>query len=233
MAISRGVAGPLGARREAQPRLPISGIGEPSIGKDEQLAQIFRNMRLALKVSREALARRFATRVATIEDFEAGAIDALPHWPETVRLVRAYCELLKMDPAPILWRLQSRLQVAGRAPRPVQAPGPRARWPSRGRAKSSPRLPSAGPRSRGRRARRLFALSAPIAILIAAVVLAQAAPIPLYQASRILPEPVGSSVRRALDFVLLVSAPRRDGLRWIDVADPRVRKVDKLQTEAR
>jgi len=32
---------------------------------------------------------------------------------------------------------------------------------------------------------------------------------------------------------VLYSAPRRDGLRWIDVGDPQLRKVDKLQTSTR
>ena len=51
-----------------------------------------------MNVSRETIARRLATRAATIDDFEAGAVTALPHWKETERIVRGYCELLRLDP---------------------------------------------------------------------------------------------------------------------------------------
>jgi hypothetical protein len=33
-----------------------------------------------------------------------------------------------------------------------------------------------------------------------------------------------------MDLFVLYSAPRRDGLRWIDVGDPRLRKIDKQQS---
>jgi len=32
---------------------------------------------------------------------------------------------------------------------------------------------------------------------------------------------------------VLITAPRRDGLRWIEVGDPRLRKADKLDTSTR
>ena len=44
---------------------------DPSTWRDEELAQIFRNMRLAMKVSRETIARRLATSVASVETFES------------------------------------------------------------------------------------------------------------------------------------------------------------------
>ena len=33
--------------------------------------------------------------------------------------------------------------------------------------------------------------------------------------------------------MVLLTAPNRDGLRWIDVSDPQMRKADKLPTESR
>src|SRR5262245_57283047 len=87
----------------ADARLHISAINEPMAGRDEQLGQIFLNMRRAMNVSRETIARRLATHTSTIDDFEAGAITALPHFKETTRIVRGYCELLRIDPEPILW----------------------------------------------------------------------------------------------------------------------------------
>ena len=76
----------------------VSAVSEPLPGRDEQLGQIFINMRRAMNVSRETIARRLATRAQTIDDFEAGAVTALPHWKETERIVRGYCELLRLDP---------------------------------------------------------------------------------------------------------------------------------------
>ena len=37
-------------------------------------------------------------------------------------------------------------------------------------------------------------------------------------------------VRAVFDYVVLLTAPRREGLRWIEVGDPRLRKADKLVT---
>src|SRR5262245_62329440 len=84
--------------------------GDVVAGRDEQIGKIFRNMRTALKVPRDALARRLATSPAVIDSFEAGAITALPHWKETERIVRSYCDLLRFDPEPVLWRLRSQFQ---------------------------------------------------------------------------------------------------------------------------
>ena len=67
-----------------------------------------------MRLSREALARRLATTPGTIDDFETGTISNLPHWRETTRIVRGYCETLRLDPDPILWRIQNHL----RAPEP-------------------------------------------------------------------------------------------------------------------
>ena len=95
--------------------------GEPSSLRDEQLGQIFRNMRLTMKVSRETIARRLATSTASIDTFEAGAIGALPHGKETERIVRGYCELLRLDPEPILWRIRGHMQNSGEPARHVHA----------------------------------------------------------------------------------------------------------------
>jgi len=59
------------------------------------------------------------------------------------------------------------------------------------------------------------------------------APRPLYRAAILLPDPLESAVRAGLDSVILLTAPHREGLKWIDVGDPQLRKADKLQTTAR
>ena len=49
----------------------------------------------------------------------------------------------------------------------------------------------------------------------------------------LLPGPAEAAVRAGVDYVVLLAAPRREGLRWIEMGDPRLRKADKLQTSAR
>ena len=52
-----------------------------------------------MRLPREALARRLGTTHRTIEDLENGALSSLPHWRETVRIVRGYCEIAAARPA--------------------------------------------------------------------------------------------------------------------------------------
>ena len=42
------------------------------------------------------------------------------------------------------------------------------------------------------------------------------------------PGPIASVVRGTNDFILYYTSPKRDGLRWIEVDDPRTRRTDKL-----
>jgi hypothetical protein len=220
------------------PRIYVGANGDASALRDEELGQIFRNMRLTLKVSRETIARRLATTVSTIDNFEAGAVTALPHGKETERIVRGYGELLRVDPEPIFWRIRGHMQALASqarsaAPRavPTQTTAGRAAPRSRPVVKSE-RAKIRSPRRR-LGARTLFALSAPVALIAAVVYLAHAAPRPLYRAIALLPDPAGSAVRAGVDYLVHITAPRREGLRWIEVSDPRLRKVDKLQTSTR
>jgi hypothetical protein len=212
-------------------------------GQDEQVGEIFRNMRLAMKVSRETIARRLATSTWTVDNFEAGAIAALPHWKETARIVRGYCELLRLDPEPLLRRIQSQLQaIAGQASAaPVQPPQPQPaatalpamfRAQPAAAARPSPTLSASRRRRLGGQAA-LYAIGVPILLLAAVAGLAHVAPRPVYRAVMLLPDPVETSLRAGLDYLALLTAPRREGLRWIDVGDPRLRKADKLPTSPR
>ena len=211
---------------------PSDASGELAAGRDEQIGKIFRNMRTALKVPRDALARRLATSPAVIDSFEAGAITALPHWKETERIVRSYCDLLRFDPEPVLWRLRSQLQLAANYTRAAPQPPPQlrtgaARSGSRGEH-SSAQPPASRPGRRRRRARTLFVLSTPIVFAAGLVYLGQSASRPVYQAIALLPMPIAGPVRTGLDYLVGLTMPSRDGLTWIEVSDPRSRKADKL-----
>ncbi|MBO0741744.1 MAG: hypothetical protein J2P51_09985, partial [Hyphomicrobiaceae bacterium] len=70
----------------------------------------------------------------------------------------------------------------------------------------------------------------PVALLAALVYVAHAAPRPVYRTIALMPGPARHAVRAVLDYVVLLTAPRREGLRWIEVSDPRLRKADKLVT---
>ena len=213
-------------------RLGISAIGEPAAGRDEQLGNIFRNMRLSLRLSRDAMARRLGIQASIVNSFEAGAVTALPHWKETARIIGGYCELVRIDPEPILWRISSQLQAAAGQTRAASvrphSPPSASSLPARRAERTMPRS------GRGRRrARTLFVLTAPIALLAGAIYVAQTAPGEVYGAIRLLPDPIARPVRAGFDYFMLLTAQRRDGLRWLDAGDPRSRKADKLQTGTR
>jgi len=202
-------------------------------GRDPELGHIFCNMRSAIRSPREAIARRLATTPATIEDLETGAVSSLPHWRETVRIVRGYCELLRLDPEPLLWRIQKLLQEQGGfEDPPTRSNATRPPGPPPALLRTNRSSPSVA-RRKGRRARRLFALTTPFVAAAGVIYAAVSAPGPIYRVIALLPAPLAGPARAGMDSLLLYSAPRHDGLRWIDVGDPQLRKVDKLQTTTR
>lgn len=213
-------------------RAPAGGLP----GSDPQIGHIFRNMRAAVRASREAIARRLGTSLATIEALENGAVAALPHWSETVRIVRAYCELLRLDPEPLLWRLQQLLNHASISAEEVAADRAAAAGPPPlvlrgGQSREPVALDPPGPPRRG--LRRLVVLGALPAIVAGLAYLTVAAPSVGYRVIRLLPASLAESAKDGLDTLVLYSAPSRDGLKWIDVGEPRLRRGDKLQTKGR
>src|SRR5262245_37148228 len=144
----------------ASSRLPSGSGGSDVAGRDVNIGHIFRNMRAATRLPREAVARRLATTSATIEDLENGAVASLPRWPETVRIVRSYCEILRLDPEPILWRIHRQLQTSNPFADSHTRSGPPGPPPAALLRKDATRSRAPAGRRR-RRARRMFAFSAP------------------------------------------------------------------------
>lgn len=135
----------------ASTRLGVRSIAEVSEVRDKELAVIFAEMRRASGVSKEQIAGRLATSVATVDALEAGALAQLPEWNEVKRIVTAYAAQLGLDSRPILRRIQGRLGVADQAvganrasesEQGAAAPGPAARAP---RPPSGPPQPPSGP----------------------------------------------------------------------------------------
>ena len=209
-------------------RRGATGASSAPAGGDAQLGRIFHSMRVSMKASRETIARRLAITVATIDTLEAGALAAFPHWRETERIVRAYCELLRLDPEPILWRIRSQLRALAAPPRspapgPSPPPLPLVVRASGSAGRAAARFPS------GRRPTRLLLALAASLGLVAVGACVTFVPGAAYRAMRVLPQALRGPARAGLDQLMLLTATRYDGLKWVDVGDPRVRKADKLQ----
>lgn len=237
---------------QSAPRVHIKGVSERSTGVDERLATIFQDMRRGLNLPVDKLALALKTTPYVIQLLEAGQVRAFPAWPETVRIVTELGQLYRVDTRPILNRIRDQVGPAGLEQTPaapqetsmsakVVAAGLDSRHPlvramSRGRRKQAaadPEMRRRAKRRTKRAARTLFALSAPVALLGGLVWLAQAQPALIMQAVSALPEPVARVVRPAANALIVHLAPWRDGMRWIEVGDPRLRKTDKLRQAAR
>jgi hypothetical protein len=228
-------------RRDASAR--SVALGSTASSHDE-IAVLFRDLRRALKLSLPEIASRVGTRIEIVTALEKGDFRKLPQWPETVRVVTAYTGLAKIDPRPVLRVLRDHLDV------PIVARTSRA-----GATEAVSRFKSLVSRAGGAARRGLAAsgqrhaakagamgsslLRSHAAALrrtsIAACV-ALALSLGTYyvrsgglQASiAALPPPLAEAARGAEDFILWQTAPTREGLRWIDVDDPRARRSDRL-----
>jgi transcriptional regulator with XRE-family HTH domain len=220
-------------------------------GRDEWIAYEFGRMRADLRLTVPALARRIGTDVSVINNFENGATDQLPQWQETVRIVEGYAMMLGTDPSRILSRLLLSQPVApgrsdpthrvGALPIPALPDTAAYHGPygeqgnattrrSRSRAEDTDGEQDDDRRSRRRRrTRRLMALSFPVALIAGLGWWAQTSPRAMYNLANAMPSALQTPMLASANFLMMRVAPSRDGLRWIDVDDPRVRKGDKLR----
>jgi hypothetical protein len=205
------------------------------------VARFFQDLRAAHQLSQAEAAQRLSTRIAVICALEAGDVSDLPPWPECCRVVRTYTGFMGLDPRPILHLLEVLLAAAATAPKPAtkrtlfpQLKRPTtARPQQRGSNAAGPilavpaRLKGVLLSPKARAGRILFAIAVPVGLL---VLLTQSSV--LQAAVAQLPPRMARIVRGAQDYVTVQLAPVRDGLRWIDVRDPRSRRSDKLRTAA-
>ena len=249
-----GSPGPSGKQSPAPrgSRVNITAISEPATGYDEWIAYEFARMRADLRLTVPAIARRIGTDVATINNFEAGAINGLPPWHETVRIVEAYAMMLGTDPSRILSRLLVHQPIAAAKtdpthrvgtlplPPPPSLPDHAGEGTSRRTGRNSVRTSEAHDaalaerkKRKMRRLRRTISLVGTAAAVVVIGVSIQSSPRALYALADIMPSPMGSPLRAGAEYLVLNSAPSRDGLKWIDVGDPRTRKADKLRVAKR
>jgi hypothetical protein len=208
-----------------------------------EVARFFKDLRGALRLTPVQTAQALATRVDIIAALEMGQIGALPPWPETCRIVRTYAGFAGLDPRPILHSLEQLFVAAPRAPGPMPR-GPRRNLMPNFTKQGAPIMAAIGGGGRraaeaarnvraavndhaGRPGMALFTVTMGIALIL---LITQTAV--LEAAVSQLPPSMKRFVRGAQNYVTVRFAPVRDGLRWIDVSDPRTRRTDKLQSTA-
>lgn len=211
--------------------IKLEAIAEVPAWTDLVLAQFFRDMRKAAGGTRGHVAARLGTTADVILALESGHLRALPSWPVTQRIVRAYGRLVDLDMGPVLVRL--RQQTAAADPRlPDDAIDGVFSLPS---IVQSHRRTTAAPQMEPSEQERSLWWRRPVTalpvLLLASLVFVPRVPSTLVEAGiSALPATVADVMRSALQGQADKSAER---LVWIEVSDPRTRKSDKLRPDPR
>lgn len=198
------------------------------------VGRFFLDLRHTLGASVPDAARRLTTLPAVIAALETADIESLPPWSETQRIVMGYAALAGIDGRPALTALgilaceaEQRRQTVqeAEAVRPAfNASSERLRQIQVAIAEGARRLPiEALNQARERPVRTFYTLSLPLALLLL-----------LLNPQGIggaLAKPFNSGVASVQDFLAVTFAPRREGLRWIEVSDPRTRRGDRLVSD--
>lgn len=231
----QGGRGAIGAPQAArQPGRSTSATSPEHIVPAQVRADVSRffvNLRKAVGLTPREVAGRLRTHASAIAALERGDCDSLPSWPETERLVMAYASLAGIDGRPVLSALAA-LRAEAEHRRQMQqhlslvhpalsASADRLYQAGLVIAEGAKRLPrQALNQARERPARTFYALSLPLALLVVSL------------NSRDLvgavAKPFTSVVVAMRDTLSAHFPPVREGLRWIEVADPRSRRADKL-----
>lgn len=242
---SHPAMGPAGAQSQAH------GAGR-AVSAEPDCGRLFRDLRRYLNLSVQDLAARMGTTVEVIQALEGCDVSRLPPWPETVRIVSAMTLPMQIDPQPVLQAVGRRWRQHAGSPAPpsrthASRTVQRANFRTHEQewrddepkdrtlgdvADHMTRRIGAAYVTLSQRARRhwrsLLAVGLPLAVLLAATQTSA-----LEGAARRLPPPFLGMVRSAQEYLLLKMAPRREGMRWIEVDDPRARRTDKLQSASR
>lgn len=171
-------------------------------------------------MARVAVANRIGIEPGVIEALETGNIAALPPWPQTLRIVTEYARIVHLDPRPVLHALhfamtqhQQMLASEGFLKRLYRRLG------------SLPRAIGEAQHQRG------HVLTWAAGVGVPAVLMVSLALTSGLQASQ-MPRPLASML--GFDQTSRAESVKRlEGLVWIDAADPRQRRGDKLPGSAR
>lgn len=246
----QGMAPPVQHRPAQHPSQPASTNDTVAT-----TAHLFRQLRAALGISVESLAWQIGAEPSAIRALESGALGALPPWPETERLVRRYLALAHIQPDPVLAALAPYVSAPPRqvvtepakqraAPVSGEQQGKKRRWPSlplpafsfprlRKPSLFALRLPLIGEVTATRLGNWRPRLSRPAGFMLAAIAALAVIVLQtslLEAAARYMPRPISGVLVGIAEQVRLLTAPTREGLRWIEVDDPRSRRADKLKS---
>ena len=224
------------------PRFRVPGRNElpsPASPLEAEVARFFQDLRAAFRLSQAQTAEQLSTRVDIICALEAADVSALPPWPECCRIVRTYTGPVGLDPRPILHSLETLLAIAAQNPKPAPK---RSLVPQLGRRKQPQQRAQKGPAEEFHSGSDLGSFGAVHAGAHRSHPVRHCGPcrapgaaepdLGARSGGRQLPPSVARIVRGAQDYVTLQLAPVRDGMRWIDVSDPRSRRSDKLRSTA-
>jgi hypothetical protein len=199
-----------------------------------QIAVFFRDLRTFLGVTQPQAASHLATHAQVIDALENADVRYLPPWPETARIVMAYAAWARIDGRPILGALAA-LQNGSVPRRPL--PGRNAAayahlQQSVGRLRQAgvvlvegaKRLPQeAINQARERPARTFYAVSLPMCLVLLMLNTST-----LQGALNLAGGPLAKFATSLRETMAVQFAPVREGLRWIEVEDPRSRRSDRL-----
>lgn len=192
------------------------------------IARLFFDLRSALRATPHQVAAQLQTRPEAVIALEAGQFEAMPHWPETARIVMAYTAMAGIDGRPVLAALADVLHASAQPAQAAHVPAPhvhRLRQAGSALAHGAKRLPAdALKQVRERPERAFYAVSLPLGIVL--LLLNTSA---LQAAFNHVPRPVARMAQDVRQFFQEQFAPVREGLRWIEVDDPRRRRGDKLR----
>ena len=217
-----------------QPRVDDVPDGGATSQIRTDVARFFVDLRRTIGVSPVQAATHLRTSLPVIFALEQADIHSLPPWPEVQRIVTAYAAWTGIDGRPVLTALgillreaAQRRQMARQAEalRPaMNATSERLRQMRTVIAESAMRLPmEALNQARERPVRTFYALSLPLGLVL---VMLNANV--LGGALSHLPVPFKAAAGYLHDVMAVHFAPEREGLKWIEVTDPRSRRSDRL-----
>lgn len=204
-----------------------------------QIALFFRNLRTFLGITQQQAAAQLMTHVQVIDALENADVRYLPDWPETARVVMAYAAWARIDGRPILGALAA-LQNGSvpRRPSPVRNAAAyahmqhsvvRLRQAGVVLVEGAKRLPQeAMNQARERPARTFYAVSLPMCLVLLMLNTSV-----LQGALGMIGGPAAKFASSLRETLAVEFSPVREGLRWIEVADPRSRRADKLSPTER
>lgn len=199
------------------------------------VARFFVDLRRTIGANAVQAAQQLNASPQVIAALESGDVAALPPWPQTQRLVMGYAAWAGIDGRPVLnalallikdaaQRRETERQAAQVRPG-ISASSERLRQIQMALSEGARWIPKeALSQARERPVRTFYALSMPLALLF--LTLNPQWRTAVAGALR----PFSGVTVHIADYWAVTFAPRREGLRWIEISDPRRRRADRLST---